>query len=206
MTVRCLAAMRVSRVLCLAVALGGTASAQSAAERGPFSAGMYYGELYRATYLSAVYAPNAIGLDSTQILAVNLDYRLYRSSQIPLQFELELDAGRHFGEADQLEAVLAPFIRWSAFPWNRYLYTNARASALGLSYVTGVSAWERQNSGQDRGSNLLQFGALELTFARHRDAPLEVFIRLHHRSGVYGLINGVQGGSSYLAVGFRVFR
>ena len=206
MTGRGPTAMRMSGAVSLAIALTGVASAQSTAERGPFSAGLYYGELYRATYLSAVYAPNAIDLASTYILAANLNYRFYRSPQLPMQFELEFDAGRHFGEARQVEAVLAPFVRWTAFPWNRYLYTNVRASALGLSYVTGVSAWERQNSGQDRGSNLLQFGALEMTFARHPDSPLEVFIRLHHRSGVYGLINGVQGGSSYLAMGFRVFR
>jgi len=173
--------------------------------RGLFSAGLYYGEVYKKTYLSALYAPDAIELASTRILAANLDYRLYRSPVIPLQFELELDAARHFGEAQQYEVVIAPFLRWSAFPWNRYLYTNVRVSALGLSYTTGVSAWERQNSGQDRGSNLLQFGAIEVAFFRHQDAATEFFVRLHHRSGVYGLINGVGGGSSYLAVGVRVF-
>ena len=174
--------------------------------RAPFSAGLYTGELYRRTYLSALYAPGAIELTSSYIVAANFNYRLYRSPDLPLQFEVEFDAARHFGDANQYEAVLAPFIRWTAFPWNRHVYTNFRVSALGLSYATGVSAWERQNSGQARGSNFLQFGAFELTFASQGRSPVEFFVRLHHRSGVYGLINGVDGGSSYLAIGVRVFR
>jgi hypothetical protein len=66
---------------------------------------------------------------------------------------MEFDVARHFGDARQYEAVIAPFLRWTAFPWNRHLYTNVRASALGVSYASGVSAFERQNSGQGRGSN-----------------------------------------------------
>jgi len=78
-------------------------------------------------------------------------------------------------------------------------------SVMGSSYATGVSSWERQNSGNDKGSNFLQFGSLELTFAADEHSPGEFFVRVHHRSGVYGLINGVTGGSSYLSVGYRVF-
>ena len=202
---------RLIGVLAAAALSGGPAAAQQASgaadigDRGPFSAGLYAGELYKRTYLSAVYAPNALDLASSYIVAANVDYRVYRSRVYPVQLEVELDGVRRFGDAHQYEAVVAPFIRWTAFPWNRYLYTNLRASALGISYATGISAWERQNSGQDKGSNLLQFGALEIAFARNQQSPLEVFIRLHHRSGIYGLINGVDGGSSYLAVGFRVY-
>jgi hypothetical protein len=28
---------------------------------------------------------------------------------------------------------------------------------------------------------------------------------VHHRSGIFGLINGVNGGSNYLSFGFRIF-
>jgi hypothetical protein len=173
--------------------------------RGPLSTGMYFGELYEKTYLDVISHPESIDLSSSYILAVNVDYRVYKWAGAPLQFEGEFDVARHFGLAQQYEAVLAPFLRWSSFPWNRYLYTNARASVMGLSYATGVSAWERQNSGNDKGSNFLQFGALELTFAADEHSPGEFFVRVHHRSGVYGLFNGVSGGSSYLSVGYRVF-
>jgi len=174
--------------------------------RGPFSAGLYVGEVYRRTYLTPLYAPNQLDLSSTYIIAANFNYRLWRLPNVPMQFEMESDIAGHFGDARQYEAVVAPFIRWTAFPWNRVLYTNVRASVLGLSYSTGISAWEKQNSGHGKGSNFLQFGALEISFASHAESRWEVFLRLHHRSGIYGLINGVDGGSSYLAAGFRVFR
>ena len=173
--------------------------------RGPLSTGLYFGELYEKTYLDVIFHPSSIDLTSSYIVAVNADYRFYKWPSAPLQFDGEFDVVKHFGQAQQYEVVLAPFLRWSAFPWNRYLYTNLRASVLGSSYTTGVSPWERQNSGNDKGSNYLQFGALELTFAADEHSSGEFFVRVHHRSGIYGLINGVGGGSSYLSVGYRVF-
>jgi hypothetical protein len=190
-----------------------TASAQSVAadttqpiaERGPFSVGFYAGELYKSEYISILDRPEDIQLSPSYLVAANVDYRIYKSADIPIQFEGEFDIAKRFHGADEFEVVLSPFVRWTWFPWNRFLYTNVRVGALGLSYTSGVSAWERQNSGNNRGSNFLQFGAMEVSFAAHENARSEVFVRVHHRSGVFGLINGVDGGSNYLAFGFRVF-
>ncbi|HMD74914.1 MAG TPA: hypothetical protein VKG05_13720, partial [Steroidobacteraceae bacterium] len=173
--------------------------------RGPLSVGMYVGEQYHKWYLQILYEPENLVMASTYIAAANVNYRFYESSKLPLQFEGEFDVDKHFGEAHEYEVVLAPFVRWTSFPWNDHLYTNARVSVLGLSYVTGVSAWEKQDSGHEKGSNFLQFGSLELTFAGKKTSPGEFFVRVHHRSGMFGLINGVAGGSNYLSVGYRVF-
>lgn len=189
-----------------------TAAAQSVAggystvdDRGPLSIGLYAGELYKSGYLSVLFKPEDLQFSSSYLVAANIDYRLYKFPGIPLQFEGEFDVAKRFHGADEIDIVLAPFIRWTSFPWNKFLYTNARLAALGLSYATGVSAWELQNSGNNHGSNLQQFGALEMTVAAHENSRSEVFVRLHHRSGIYGLINGVSGGSNYLSLGFRVF-
>jgi hypothetical protein len=189
-----------------------TAAAQSVgtdtlpiAERSPLSVGMYAGELYKSQYISILYRPQDIQLSPSYLVAANVDYRIYESPDIPIQFEGEVDIAKRFHGADEFDVVVAPFVRWTSFPWNRFLYTNARLGALGLSYATGVSAWERQNSGNNRGSNFLQFGAMEVSFAASENARSEVFFRVHHRSGIFGLINGVNGGSNYLSCGFRVF-
>ena len=189
-----------------------TASAQSVAsdtqpiaERGRFSVGLYAGELYKSQYISILYRPQDIQLSPSYLVAANVDYRLYKSATIPIQFEGELDVAKRFHGANEFDVVLAPFVRWTWFPWNRLLYTNVRLGAAGLSYTSGVSAWERQNSGNNRGSNFLQFGSMEVSFAARENARSEVFVRVHHRSGVFGLINGVNGGSNYLSFGFRVF-
>jgi hypothetical protein len=189
-----------------------TASAQSVAsdtqpiaERGPFSVGLYAGELYKSQYISILYRPQDIQLSPSYLVAANVDYRIYKSATIPIQFEGEFDVAKRFHGANEFDVVLAPFVRWTWFPWNRLLYTNVRLGAAGLSYTSGVSAWERQNSGNNRGSNFLQFGSMEVSFAARENARSEVFVRVHHRSGVFGLINGVNGGSNYLSFGFRVF-
>jgi hypothetical protein len=43
----------------------------------------------------------------------------------------------------------------------------------------------------------------ELTFAPSKESPWEAFFRIHHRFGVFGLINGVDGGSNSVTVGWR---
>jgi len=189
-----------------------TATAQSVAidtqpinERSPLSVGLYAGELYKSQYTSILYRPQDIELSPSYLVAANVNYRIYKSANIPIQFEGEFDIAKRFHGANEFDIVLAPFVRWTSFPWNRLLYTNARLGATGLSYATGVSAWERQNGGNNHGSNFLQFGALEVSFAASENARSEFFVRVHHRSGIFGLINGVSGGSNYLSWGFRVF-
>jgi hypothetical protein len=192
--------------LSVAAATGQSASvsqSHDSAERGPLSIGVYGGELYKATYLDILYRPQDIDLSSSYIAALNIDYRLYRWHVLPIELTAEFNFDKHFGQAHEYEAVLTPLVRWVSFPWSRYLYTTVGVAALGVSYVTGVSPWERQNSGNDRGSNLLQFGAIEVSFAARASSPTELFVRVHHRSGIWGLINGVAGGSNYLSLGFR---
>lgn len=182
-----------------------TTDTQPLPERGPLSVGFYAGELYKSQYISILYRPQDIQLSPSYLVAANIDYRIYKSDDVPIQFEGEFDIAKRFHGANEFDVVLAPFVRWTWFPWNRLLYTNARLGAAGLSYTSGVSAWERLNSGNNRGSNFLQFGAMEISFAARENARSEVFVRVHHRSGVFGLINGVNGGSNYLSFGFRVF-
>jgi hypothetical protein len=203
--------LRLTSVILIAM-LTVSAPAQGAAgdispvdERGPLSIGLYAGELYKSEYLWVLFKPKDIQFSSSYLVAANFDYRLYKFPGIPLQFEGEFDVAKRFHGADEVDIVLAPFLRWTSFPWNKFLYTNARLSALGLSYATGVSSWELQNSGNSHGSNLQQFGSVEMTFAARENARSEVFVRVHHRSGIYGLINGVSGGSNYLSLGLRVF-
>jgi len=178
-----------------------TATAQSVAidtqpinERSPLSVGLYAGELYKSQYTSILYRPQDIELSPSYLVAANVNYRIYKSANIPIQFEGEFDIAKRFHGANEFDIVLAPFVRWTSFPWNRLLYTNAR-----------LGATERQNGGNNHGSNFLQFGALEVSFAASENARSEFFVRVHHRSGIFGLINGVSGGSNYLSWGFRVF-
>jgi hypothetical protein len=36
------------------------------------------------------------------------------------------------------------------------------------------------------------------------DAPVQPVERIHHRSGIFGLINGIVGGSDYIGQGIQL--
>ena len=193
---------------CIGVAAAQSASNDTppAAERSPLSVGMYVGELFKTGLPNFFYQPEDVKFSPSYLIAANIDYRFHKFDTLPLQLEGEFDVAKRFNGANEWEVDVLPMVRWTSFPWNRFLYTNARVGALGFSYATGISDWERQNSGDNKGARLLQFLVMELTFAPSKTSSSEAFIRIHHRSGDYGLFNGAAGGSNYLAVGFRFFR
>ena len=118
-----------------------------------------------------------------------------------LSIEIEGGVARHFGSYRATELWSAVFLRFHAFPWNKYLYTTAAAS-VGLSYLSKVPEIEtRKNDG--RGSHLLHYFAPEITFALPEHKNMELVFRLHHRSGVAGLFNGVRDATNVPTVGFR---
>jgi hypothetical protein len=174
-------------------------------ERGPFSTGLFVGELFKTGLPNFVVAPWNTDFSTSYLASVSFVYRVYKFPSIPLQFEGEFDVGKRFHGANQWDFAVAPVARWMYFPWNKWVYTNFRLGMFGFSYATGISAWEQENSGNDKGSRLLQYLVGEVTFAASENSRSEAFIGVHHRSGDYGLFDGVSGASNYLGCGFRVF-
>lgn len=198
-------ALAVTTLLLLPLGAAADTADPEESQRGPLSIGAYAGELYHAEFIAIFYRPWSIDLSPSFLAAVNFDYRLHRWQSLPLQLEGEVNIGKRFDGADQFDFSLLPVLRWTSLPWNDRLYTNVRVGALGVSYVTGISAWELRNSDVKHGSRWQHLLVPEVTFAKSATAPGEAFIRVHHRSGIYGLFNGVYGGSSYLSVGYRRF-
>jgi hypothetical protein len=120
-------------------------------------------------------------------------------------FELEGGAGYRFKEVNAPEFWGGIYLRFDGFPWNHIVYTTA-AINTGLSYATKVSEVEK-DAGSDRGnpngSNLLHYFGPEITFADPNNRNTEFVVRWHHRSGMFGLFNGVWGGSNVVTGGIR---
>jgi hypothetical protein len=114
------------------------------------------------------------------------------------EFDLEGQVVRHVGEQDHWEFNAAVLARWMKLPWNRWLPTHA-GFGMGLSYATQEPAVEVARSGSS--SKLLLYWVAELEFSQ-MDQPWSVFIRLHHRSNVYGLV-AEHGASNAVALGIR---
>ena len=98
-------------------------------------------------------------------------------------------------------------IRWLKFPWERYIDIDF-AAGEGISYATQPPPIEVDthavNHGDDHHtSRWLNYLMFELTVALPRFASWHTFYRVHHRSGDFGLFNGVSDGSNFICLGIR---
>lgn len=91
---------------------------------------------------------------------------------------------------------------FDGFPWRDRLPTRFRL-AIGPSYVTKISDTERRKDSNNKGSRALNMFNPEIELGLPTDPSWSAFFRLHHRSGIFKLINGVTGGSTYLTFGVR---
>lgn len=93
-------------------------------------------------------------------------------------------------------------LRWANFPWNRYIATTI-AVGEGISYVTQAPLVETENASNGETQNILNYLMLEITFALPKHPQWQLVARIHHRSGVFGLYNAENAGSSAVGLGVR---
>ena len=135
------------------------------------------------------------------IIAGNFSRRFLTVLNI-LDFETEVGVGQRFGNMHATENWLALDVRWTWFPWNQYVRTTI-GLAEGVSYAYEIDMEERLRADNNRGSHFLNFFTPELTLALPQLPRDELIFRFQHRSGAFGAINGVYGGSSFATVGYR---
>lgn len=158
----------------------------------------------------------ALGLEVEGQVAVKWGYAIFEddepSSSNPgwhwapgMSYESQNSGFSSHGEFN-----LLLILRWHKFPWDKYLDTSF-AFGEGFSYATKVPAYEKDPHGVLHGpehkmhdaAHFLNYLMLELDFTRPEIAPWRVFLRIHHRSGVFGLFNNVDGGSNFICGGAR---
>ena len=90
--------------------------------------------------------------------------------------------------------------RWANLPWNHYVNTSF-AIAEGISYASSVPAIEKK--GTNNAKRLLNYLMLEATFAPPRYPRVQLLVRIHHRSGAFGLYQAGNSGSNDVGLGVR---
>ncbi len=128
-------------------------------------------------------------------LAVNREFARTSSS---LAWEAEGQMVKHFGQQDHFEYNALVVARWHRFPWGHRVPTTL-AFGEGISWATRKPKLEIENDKPV--SQLLNYLLFELTLAPSPESPWYWSGRIHHRSGVFGLFNGVRGGSNFVAMG-----
>jgi hypothetical protein len=118
------------------------------------------------------------------------------------QWEWEVQAGQHFGEQTHQELNGLVVLRWKRFPWSDRLRTSL-AIGEGLSLATEVPPLESASQYNEGATELLNYILLEATVGLPGAPHWDFVLRIHHRSGVFGLFDGVDGGSNVLALGLK---
>ncbi|MDQ2077205.1 hypothetical protein [Marinimicrobium sp. ABcell2] len=164
-------------------------------------------------YLSAYWAKNSPDrlldilqtsipeLRSTYLNAVAVNYA-YAEGRL-IRWELEGQLVRHYGMQDHWETNALVVARWMHFPWDHILDTRV-AYGGGLSYALEVPYIEpRSEPEREDSTRLLHYLLLEVEVTLPEAERWSAFARIHHRSGVFGLFDGVRGGSNFIGVGVR---
>lgn len=102
---------------------------------------------------------------------------------------------------------ISPYLmfRWSNFPWSKYVRTTF-AYGGGLSWASQIPQSE-YDPGIPDGSyhNILHYIAIEATLALPKYDEWQLVYRLHHRSGIFGLMGADNDGTTAMEVGVRYF-
>jgi hypothetical protein len=117
--------------------------------------------------------------------------------------ETEAGASFRFGDESLGEGWAALYFRYDNLPWNDTVYTTIAVNT-GVSLLTDISEFERGRDSDGNASVLLHYLGPELTFADPENKDVELVLRYHHRSGVFGLFDGVVSGSTFISAGVRV--
>ena len=117
--------------------------------------------------------------------------------------EVEGQIVRHINGSEHWEFNPLLTLRWLPFPWDQKLDTSF-AWGNGFSYATENPEFEVEESSHgNRTSQVLYYFMVEMVFALPRVPHWSLFSRIHHRSSIFGLIDGVMAGSNYVALGVR---
>jgi hypothetical protein len=117
-----------------------------------------------------------------------------------IRFEAEGQITKYWGVQSHAELNGVLILRWLPFFWDDYLDTSFGIGD-GLSYASDIPVLETDEC--EETSRLLNYLMVEFSFEIPKKASWDLFIRVHHRSGIFGLFNGVTEGSNLLGAGVR---
>jgi hypothetical protein len=163
-----------------------------------FAVSVYLGRMTDGDFGDAI-SGKADFIDAYVVVGA-LSWTFARYFEDALSFELEGQIGKWWGDQDNVEFNLPLAIRWSKFPWDRYVSTSL-AYGLGPSYATEEPEAELDLHDKTKKFMVYWFGEIAIG---PPDSNWAGILRVHHRSGAFGLIaDHGEGGSNTLAAGLK---
>jgi hypothetical protein len=188
----------VSKILAFIVWMSGAslAMAEDAGTEGR-SAFSFAAGVGTPTALIEMVRVRQLEIQPQYISVLGYSHKIWGLSDL-ISVELEATLAKHFERSDRFSGAGAVLVRWLKTPWDR-IVKSSFAFGNGLSYATSPPQLEVDFL--ERTSRLLYHFSLESAFEVQRGWDL--FFRIHHRSGAFGMFNNVVGGSDFLCLGVR---
>ncbi len=204
-----------ARFISTALCAGALSSAALADESrgGAHSVALFAGQVTDTNFTESIFMPWTNDMRDIGIVGAAYNYRVGTLSDFigdglpfglgdDITIEGEAGASFRFGDESLGEGWLAAYLRYDDFFWNDTVYTTIAVNT-GVSFLTENSAFERGRDAGGENSKLLHYMGPEITFALPEHKDLELMLRFHHRSGVFGLFDGVVSGSTFITTGIR---
>lgn len=185
------------RIIVLSVALILVLSQPARAAEPIHALTLFSGVLIRKNLL--YYRDNLAYFEESYLTGVALA-RQFAQTGKSLTWEVEGQAVKHYGKQHHWEFNALLFARWHRLPWNHLLKTSI-ALGEGLSLATEKPPVEGED--HNHSSAFLNNIQFELTFALPREPNWHLVGRIHHRSGIFGLINDVEAASDFAVLGIK---
>jgi hypothetical protein len=135
--------------------------------------------------------------DGTSVAVAALAREFWRFKNW-ISFEIEGQAGKHFGGEHQGQFTGLIIGRWHWLPWDIYL-DSSLAVGEGVSYNTAVSKIEKEDD--EDATRWLNYLLVELTIKVPKFERWDLVYRIHHRSSNSGIIGA--GASNYVCGGIK---
>ena len=162
----------------------------------------YSGPMTSQTTHKILFEFNAQFAGST-LLALAVSKKLGSVLDNRLQFELEADLAKYVGPQHNWEFDAPVLVaRWTKFPWNDTVRTTF-AIGDGISFTSRLPKYEVERRGRDECARTLNYVMSELTFGVKSLPNWDFVLRYHHRSGMFGLFDGVHDASTAFAAGIK---
>jgi hypothetical protein len=141
------------------------------------------------------------GFEDSYLIALAISRRM-ASYGNKIDFELEGQVVKHFEGQEHWEFNGLGIVRWLPFPWDDYIDTSF-AFGAGLSFATETPEVEEELRGDGQTQEVLTYLLLELEIGLPTLQNWSCVTRIHHRSGAFGLFNGVTGASNAWGIGIK---
>lgn len=124
------------------------------------------------------------------------------TSKIGLSPEFEYQATKHFGIQDNFELHGALLFRTKNFNVTNDKFINF-AIGNGISHSFGTPLYEDTTDGSTDGLRYKTQNFIALEIEMSNRSAWSIPLRIHHRSGIYGLMAPPKVGSNFIAIGLK---